>query len=118
VITGTVTEEGVPTIMVSVADSNWPAIIDTGFNGDLELPNALRPFVNPRFVGRIRSVLAGNVEIEEDNYHVTFPFDDQTRVGQATFVSGSEILIGTHFLRQYRIEIDFHERTVLLMKSG
>jgi clan AA aspartic protease len=101
-----------------VANSNWPAVIDTGFNGDLELPNALRTQVNARFVGRMHSILAGNVEIEEDNYHVTFPFDGQNLMAQATFVLGNEILIGTHFLRQYRLEIDFHEQTVLLMKPA
>jgi hypothetical protein len=45
---------------------------------------------------------------------VDFPFDGQTVTAQATFVPGGEILIGTHFLRQYRLEINFVHRTVLL----
>lgn len=39
-MTGTVTDDGVPIIMLPVAGQMWPGIIDTGFNGDLELPRA------------------------------------------------------------------------------
>ena len=35
-IVGTVSADGVPTITLSVAGQDWPAVIDTGFNGDLE----------------------------------------------------------------------------------
>src|SRR5712691_10397528 len=49
VITGTVTEDFVPTITLPVAGKIWPTIVDTGFNGDLELPEELRPFVHARY---------------------------------------------------------------------
>jgi hypothetical protein len=51
-ILGTVSADGIPTILLPVAGQDWRAAVDTGFNGDLELPNALRPFVHPRFIGR------------------------------------------------------------------
>jgi len=35
VITGHVSDEGVPVITLEVAGQYWSAIIDTGFNGDL-----------------------------------------------------------------------------------
>ncbi len=41
-IRGTVSADGVPTITVSIASQDWIAIIDTGFNGDLELPEDLQ----------------------------------------------------------------------------
>jgi predicted aspartyl protease len=41
-IEGVVTEDGVPAIEVEVGGQRWPAIIDTGFNGELELPERLR----------------------------------------------------------------------------
>lgn len=113
-IAGTVTDNGVPTIMLLVAARAWPGIIDTGFNGDLELPEVLRPAVRPRFIGRISSALAGGQHIEEDVYLVDFPFDGRTVPAETTFVPGSEILVGTQLLRPYRLEIHFPERTVLL----
>ena len=41
-IAGSVSNDGVPVITLEVAGQDWSAIIDTGFNGDLELPEALR----------------------------------------------------------------------------
>lgn len=37
-IYGTVSDVGVPTIILPIAGQEWSATIDTGFNGDLELP--------------------------------------------------------------------------------
>ena len=113
-IAGTVTDNGVPIIMLLVAGQTWPGIIDTVFNGDPELPEVLRPAVHPRFIGRISSALAGGQRIEEDIYLVEFPFDGRTIHAETTFVPGNEILIGTQLLRPYRLEIHFPERTVLL----
>jgi hypothetical protein len=56
---------------------------------------------------------AGQI-VDEDTYGVDFPLDGHTLIVEATFVSGTEILIGTHLLRQYRLEINFPARTVLL----
>src|SRR5437879_4662012 len=94
-------------LALAVAGQSWPAIIDTGFNGDLELPQSLRAHVNARVKGRYRSLLAGGQSMVEDTYRVDFPFDGQTLVAEATFVAGGEILIGTHLLRKYRLEINF-----------
>ena len=108
------TAEGVPVITLIVAGQAWPATIDTGFNGDLELPETLRSFVNARLVGQVHSLLAGGQSIVEDAFLVDFPFDGQTMRVQATFAAVAEILIGTHLLRHYRLEIDFVQQTVLL----
>ena len=113
-IAGTVTAEGVPTIPIPVRGQNWLAVIDTGFNGDLELPDCFRPLVNPRFHQRSQAQLAGGQSIFEDIYLVDFPFDGQVVTAEASFVSGAEILVGTQFLREYRLEINFRARTVLL----
>jgi predicted aspartyl protease len=97
-----------------VAGQTWQGIIDTGFHGDLELLEALRTAVRPRFIGRISSALAGGQRIEEDVYLVDFPFDSRIVHAETTFVPGNEILIGTQLLRPYRLEIHFPERTVRL----
>ena len=114
---GVVSAEGVPTITLTIAGKDWPATIDTGFNGDLELPEALREAVNAHFVGRATAALAGGQSVEEDTFIVEFPFDGQTVQAESTFVVGSGILIGTHLLREYSLRIDFVRKTVLLERS-
>jgi predicted aspartyl protease len=97
-----------------VAGQVWPAVVDTGFNGDLELPDHLRPHVNARFRGTCLSVLAGGQSVLEDVFVVDFPFDGRTVVVAATFVPHGPILIGTSLLQSYRLTIDFVARTVVL----
>ena len=116
-IFGTVTEDGVPMVQLTVAGEEWPAIIDTGFNGDLELPDALEGLLNARFRTRLRSLLAGGQTIEEDLFLVDFPFDGETVAAEATFAPGQEILIGTRLLEQYRLEIDFPARKIVLERQ-
>ena len=116
-IEGAVTEDAVPAIDVEVGEQHWRAIIDTGFNGELELPERLRPQVNAQFVGRVVSLLAANQRIEEDVFLVDFPFDGRMVRVQATFVDGDEILIGTGLLRDYRLRIDFPARIVAIEKA-
>lgn len=114
---GTVSDIGVPTTILPIAGQDWSATIDTGFNGDLELPEVLRNVLDPEYVGRLTSSLAGGQTIEEDVYLVDFPFDDQIIQARATFVVDSDILIGTRLLQEYRLQIDFVRRTVVLEKA-
>lgn len=117
-ISGYVSDDYAPTIEIDVAGRRWPTLVDSGFNGDLELPLDLKPSVNARFLNRIHSHLAGGQTIEEEAFVVDFPFDGRMCRASATFVSGTEILVGMHFLRRYRIEIDVHARSVLIELSG
>ena len=71
-IAGSVSDDGVPGVSITVADQVWRATIDTGFNGDLELPEALRPFVISRFVGRTRFLLTAGQSAVEDTFLVNF----------------------------------------------
>ena len=113
-IQGVVTRDGIPVIELEVNGQIWTAIVDTGFNGDLELPEELRPNVNADFVGRITSLLASSQEIEEDIYLVDFPFDGRMVRAQATFARGDSVLIGTEMLRDSRLRIDFPAETVVI----
>lgn len=113
-IQGTVTIDGVPTVSLSVADRIWSATVNTGFNGDLELPEELRSFVNARFIAPTEWVLAGGHRSVEDTYEVEFTFDGSLLAAEATFVPGDSILIGTGMMAQYRLATDFVAATVLL----
>lgn len=116
-IAGTVSVDGVPVITVEVAGQEWSAIIDTGFNGDLELPEMLRGKLNDQPAGRLRSALAGGQIIEEDAYSVEFPFDTHILHATATFVPDSQILIGTNLLRDYYLQIRFTGKTLCLERE-
>lgn len=113
-IQGTVTTDGIPTVSLAVAGQMWEATVDTGFNGDLELPEALRAFVSPHFLAPTEWLLAGDQRIVEDTYEVQFPFDGAALAAEATFVPGNTILIGTGLISQYRLTVDFVAETVLL----
>jgi predicted aspartyl protease len=116
-IEGIITEDGVPGIEVNVGVRIWLAIIDSGFNGDLELPRRLHAETNAQFVGRATSILAANQRIEEDVFLVDFRFDDQDLRVQATFSDSEEILIGTGLMRHHRLQIDFPAGTVVIVRS-
>jgi predicted aspartyl protease len=114
VIVGTVNERRVPVVSLTIGENAYRAIIDTGFNGDLELPETLRPELQPRFVGESVSFLASGVTVIEDLYLVEFPFDGTVIEAETSFVDGDEILVGTKLLGHHRLEIDFVHRTVLI----
>ena len=116
-ILGVVSVQGLPTITLAIDGRDWPVTIDTGFNGDLELPEALREPLNAHFVGRATAALAGGQSVEEELYLVDFPFDGRIVQAEATVVSGDRILIGTHLLREYSLQVNFANRTVQLERA-
>jgi predicted aspartyl protease len=105
-------------VMLLVAGEMWPAVVDSGFNGDLELPEPLREILKARFLVREPSLLAGGMIIYEDLYEVHFPFDGETVHAEASFVPARTILIGTYLMRRHRLTIDFVAQTVLLQHAG
>lgn len=117
-IEGQVTSERVPQVFIPVAGRIWPATIDTGFNGALEIHEALRDEVPHRFAGEVVSLLAAGQRVSEDGYRVEFPFDGELVRVLATFSPDDEILIGTRLLRGYRLEVDFPARRVLLERTA
>jgi len=116
-IYGAINEFGVPYITVEVGGRQWNAIIDTGFNGYLELPFDLSSHVHPQFYNRALSILAANQTIEEDNYLVDFPFDGQIVAAVATFSEGNGILIGTKMLSDYKLTVDFVKGEVVIERT-
>jgi predicted aspartyl protease len=117
VISGTVTADGTPIVNLHIIGRSWVAIVDSGFNGDVELPEAPRQPLNAQFAQIIISNLAGGQQVVESAYWVEFPFDGRTVTAVATFVPGEEILLGTGLLREHRLEIDFPASTVLIERK-
>ena len=113
-IRGTVTDEGEPIITMEIAGTSYTAVIDTGFNGDLELPEELKSPLNAEYIGQIHSMLAAGQYIEEESYLAEIVFDGVARTLEDTFASQPTVLIGTRLLQKHRLEIDFAKRIVLL----
>jgi predicted aspartyl protease len=99
-----------------VAGSEWVAVIDTGFNGDLELPEALAPHFPAHGFGESETTLGGGNVIMEDLFFIEFPFDGELVEALVAFAPVGEILIGTNLLRNYRLEVNFVTGTVSLEK--
>ena len=116
-IEGAVTDEGVPTITIDLAGRRWTAVIDTGFNGDLELPVELKDVLPLRYLGRVTSTLAAGQVVSEEVYQIELPFDGKLVTASATFAPVVEVLLGTRLIQSHRLEIDFPAQTVLLQRS-
>ena len=116
-IHGTVNDVDQPVVELDIAGRVWEALIDTGFNGDIELPQDLFAALHPRFVGTAVSLLGAGQTAAEDAYLVEIPFDGEDLLVEATFVADDMILIGTQMLSSHRLEVDFPQRTVVLERS-
>ena len=111
---GTVNAKRDSIVTLMVDGKTWPAIIDSGFNGDLELPESLRLPLKAVRIGRSHTSLAGGQSIVEDVYELLFDFDGEQVRAQATFVPDAQILVGARLMRRHRLEIDYPNRTVRL----
>jgi len=114
---GVVTEKGTPTITLSIDGQGWLTVIDTGFDGDFELPQALFASCVVEHIGPTLNQLAGGIMVVEELYAVQLPFDGGMVSAEATFVDGNEVLLGTGLLRDYRMTIDFPAGTVQLERT-
>lgn len=116
-IPGEVDPGGIPYVNLPLAGRTGRAVVDSGFNGDLELPLPLRKQLDCTFAGPVMSYLAAGQAIEEDGYVVRLPFDGDLVSAETTFVDGDEILIGTRLLRDHVLTIDFPARTVRIERA-
>lgn len=115
-ITGRILPSGAPTVPVEFAGVTFDAVLDTGFEGQFELPVALAPILNPIPKGTIRYGLGTGGESEVDVYWVAVTFDDTEQMVVVHFVPGDEIILGLEMLAAYRVTLDFPAGTVTLDK--
>jgi len=106
--------EGVPIVELQVGRRIWPAILDTGFNGDVELPESLKAELDVIPIGVVQSILAAGRIVDEDCYLTTLEFDGELRTVEATFAPVKELLIGTGLMSQHHLEVDVPKGTVWL----
>src|SRR5579859_1680938 len=111
-IAGIVTADGEPIIDLFLDGRSWPAVVDSGFNGFLELPNVLRTTLNPRYLYDSATILAAGQTLVEQVFEVTISFDGQPTVAEASFAPVQQILVGTKLLANHELTINFKARTV------
>jgi predicted aspartyl protease len=113
-MTGWVTEDGTPCVLMHVLNQDWVAVVDTGFNKDFELPEALFDQVVVRHIGSADVVLAGGRLVQEEFYQVRLLFDGEFLDAEASFIANDTILVGTRILSRYVLHIDFPNRLLEL----
>jgi clan AA aspartic protease len=113
-ITGTVSASGTPTIQMVLEAKTWDVVVDTGFNGFLELPLSLKTALNPQYLFDSVSILAAGQTVVEQLFEVHIVFDGQPMMAEVTFVPGSQILLGTAMLKDHRLDINFRTCQVVI----
>ena len=100
-----------------VSGEEMEAVVDTGFNGALVLPEEVVRELELPIVNYIECSLAGEVAYEADvaiAYVEWFGEIREVRV----IVMPAGFLIGTQLLAGTRLTIDYEERTVLIAKKS
>jgi len=116
VIEGYVSDDGTPVIPLNLGQRRLFAILDTGFNGGLDLPIALKAELSGVFLGEFEAELAGGFIVKEDVYEIGIIFDGEERLVRTSFSDSTEALIGTRLLKHHRLEIDFPSKTVRITR--
>jgi predicted aspartyl protease len=115
-MTGNVDSEGTPVLRLNLAGHDWLAIIDTGFNGDLELPDVLAAHFGGIPSGQERSMLADGTIVIDDLFLIDFPFDNRVVKARVSYARARYVLIGTGLMADHRLEIDFPAKTVDIVR--
>jgi predicted aspartyl protease len=115
-MTGEVNSEGTPVLHMNLAGHDWIAIIHTGFNGDLELPDVLAAHFGGIPSGQERSMLADGTIVVDELFMIDFPFDNQSVKARVSYAPARYILIGTGLMADYRLEIEIPARAVQLTR--
>lgn len=84
------------------------AVIDTGFNGFLTLPQSRISTLALAFAGTTRTTLADGNEVRMDVFEATVLWDDQTRHVTVLATQG-DVLVGMAMLAGYRVILEVED---------
>jgi predicted aspartyl protease len=115
--TGQVSPAGMPVVQIEVAGHRLEAVVDTGFEGGLQLPNAWRNRLNPRPYRQVTYQLGGGQTLVEVTYLVAMTLDGHHQTVETLFAPSDEILLGVDALRDYRLTVDFPAGTVAVDRA-
>lgn len=113
-VQGALRPRGTPIVPIEVAGQIYGAILDTGFDGGLQLPDAFALVVSAVPRGE-ETIQYGDGSIGTVNiFDVMVQFDGEDQVLRTQFSESDEIMLGIEALKNYRLEINFVTGTVLL----
>ena len=116
--TGIVAPDGRPLIGIEVAGQAIDAIIDTGFECGLQLPDHWLPVLNPQPLRRVTYQFSDGHIDTKTTYSVQVTIDSVSSDAETYFSSTDEVLIGVDLLRHFRLTIDWPAGTVSLERPS
>ena len=111
---------GSPMVWVTVGGQTFEAVLDTGFEGGLQLPDAWLPRLRasiPAPHQQLTYQLADGRITRTNSYLLEAVLDGESIRVETIFLDGDEILLGVDALRDYRLVIDFPAGTVALDRT-
>lgn len=100
------------TLILKRTPQKYQAVIDTGFNGYLSVPEVLVHQSRWFFAGYEEYEIATGKKVEEQVYLGRVIFDHVTFVTHVVASRAGDILIGTKLLSNKTLHIDFRKRLV------
>ena len=114
---GRVNPRGEPVVRLSLISStnrsrSYPAVIDTGFNGTLSLPESLIQRLGWRWIGYESYEIATGDVVREKVYVGRVRWSRRIQEVDLVASHSRDILIGTRLLQGNRLFIDFRKSRV------
>jgi len=94
-----------------------PAIVDTGFTGDLCVAEQQAGHLDMAFVDVGRYRLANGEAIDEEIFRATILLDERQHEVDLILTDSPDTLIGASLLRDYELSIDYPRRTVRIERA-
>ena len=111
---GTVNKNDEPIVSISLdlkdSPSRYPAVVDTGFNGYLSVPQKLANKSNWYFLGYEEYEIATGENVRQKVYLGKIIFDGKEMDSYILTSKSKDILIGTKLLKGRILTVDFRLR--------
>ena len=116
-IQGTIRATGAPVLPLRIlgtgAEVTAEGILDTGFDGFLCLPTPIAVSLGLQLIDVVSTELADGTVVEDDLVFVgRAEWDGAVKEVDVLLTRAEDILIGTAFLKGYRVELDYEANTV------
>ena len=113
---GRVTPQGEPVVPIQLVlrhhPREFPAVIDTGFNGYLSVPKRVLTRSTWRAIGTEKFEIATGAIVEQEIYLGEVIFDGRRTPVYTVATEAEDILIGTKLLRKTTLTIHFRTKRV------
>ena len=115
---GQVNRHGEPIVTIQLIlrtrPSAFPAVIDTGFNGYLSVPQRLLSQSRWRVIGTEKCELATGAIVEQAIFLGEIVFDGQQSPAYVVATQAHDILIGTKLLKHKLLSINFRTARIVV----